>query len=622
MSSYTIDYSEPLKTGFTILAGGFNGPGGSAAATTLRLYGRGALEWGEAVDEDLVRLTESFASASAPSSAISGQLWNETTLYYRDTTSANVLNGWYRYTLPTTLAGGSWALLNGTGVVPGAAPASPTIGQYYYGTRTVGTLTPISVTGLWGWYSLGRYEPAAWVLRSSFTGTGAPVGVVPPQTLRIRDGNILAGDGQWVTPSSIAALPTAVPPSAPQIGQLWFVTDTGHLKLWNGLAWQDILGPTFSATTVASGPVDLGGSKITSLATPTAGTDAANKAYVDSAIIAGGAAYVLKTGDTMTGSLNIAPTTGTASLALSRTSISAGQTSISFNGGVGSSTWQLYQQANGDDLSFFNSVFASNVMSLTSTGNVGIANGLTVTAGINAGGTVVAGGQISGPSMSISGAGQIGGGLGMVNTKIQNLANPTAPQDAATKAYVDAEIAGGAGAYLPLTGGTLAGPGTLTVNGTLTTNGAVNLNAGATATTLTTSGAANLNSLGVSGNASVTGTLTAGGLTSFTSLMNLNTNRIANVAAPVNPGDAVNKTYADTKLTVVASTAPYLTGSGTPASPLAINVAALAAVIFSSLTCTQIAALVTASTNCGTPFYVAPSTGGGIGPGGIGSGGE
>ena len=47
------------------------------------------------------------------------------------------------------------------------------------------------------------------------------------------------------------------------------------------------------------GPVDLGGYKITNLATPTAATDAATKGYTD----AGDALKVNKAGDTMTGSL-------------------------------------------------------------------------------------------------------------------------------------------------------------------------------------------------------------------------------------------------------------------------------------------------------------------------------
>lgn len=70
---------------------------------------------------------------------------------------------------------------------------------------------------------------------------------------------------------------------------------------------------------------------------------------------------------------------------------------------------------------------------------------------------------------------------------------PTVTNGAATKGYVD----GLTGAYLPITGGTLAGPGNLTVNGTATFVGAVTANAGVTsigtiqASLLQTSGANN-----------------------------------------------------------------------------------------------------------------------------------
>jgi len=45
MSTYDITLSDPLKSGFLIQPGGFNGPGGAQSNSSLRLYGRGALEW-------------------------------------------------------------------------------------------------------------------------------------------------------------------------------------------------------------------------------------------------------------------------------------------------------------------------------------------------------------------------------------------------------------------------------------------------------------------------------------------------------------------------------------------------------------------------------------------------
>lgn len=77
-----------------------------------------------------------------------------------------------------------------------------------------------------------------------------------------------------------------------------------------------------------------------------------------------------------------------------------------------------------------------------------------------------------------------------------------------------------------------------------------------------------------------------------------------------------------TPLAAVAATAPYLTGAGTLGNPLAVNVSALASIIFSSLTCTQINAINSAAINCGFAGWAASGVGGVGTVGGIGSGGE
>lgn len=73
-----------------------------------------------------------------------------------------------------------------------------------------------------------------------------------------------------------------------------------------------------------------------------------------------------------------------------------------------------------------------------------------------------------------------------------------------------------------------------------------------------------------------------------------------------------------TKLSVVAASAPYITGDGTPGNPLTISVSAIASAIFSGLTCPQIATILAASNSCGTPFYEAAV--GGVGVVGVGGG--
>ena len=127
---YIIDFTDPLKQSFSIPVSGFNGPGGTQANTTLRLYGRGALDWGEAVDEDLVRLVENFSGASSPLYPTDGQMWREVRMYWHNTT-AGPSDGWYVYNPNTHI----WALANGTGTI-GSGPTTPTIGNLYFDNAT------------------------------------------------------------------------------------------------------------------------------------------------------------------------------------------------------------------------------------------------------------------------------------------------------------------------------------------------------------------------------------------------------------------------------------------------------------------------------------------------------
>lgn len=394
MSAYVIDFSEPLKNGFTIAAGGFNGPGGSNANTTLRLYGRGALEWGEAVDEDLVRLSENFASASPPNVSLPGQLWMEITYYYHDTTAAATA-GWYYYDL-NSVNPNKWTLLNGTGVVATTPPVTPTIGQYYLDTAPTTDV-------LYGYYSLGRYEPATFVVRSYMTGSGAPNASVYPQTaMRVRDG----AAGVWTSPSSTFVSPTAAPPTNPQPGMLWYNLTTGNLNLWTGSAWQEILGPSTTSLSTASGQVDMGSFKIINLATPTVATDAANKSYVDSAVaVAGAGVFVLKAGDTGIGALSMASMTTTGAAVVGTT------------------------------------------LNVSGTSTMAVINGTTITgSGTVSGANLSTGGTMTSTSLSVgAGTAQINTTLNMLTHRITNVVDPASAQDAATKAYVDAAVGGGSG---------------------------------------------------------------------------------------------------------------------------------------------------------------------------------
>ena len=239
---YVIDFTDPLKQSFSIPVSGFNGPGGAQANTTLRLYGRGALDWGEAVDEDLVRLTENFSSASSPLNPIDGQLWREVRMYWHNTT-AGTYSGWYVYN-PNTHA---WALLNGTGTVA-SGPVTPSIGNVYYDNVA---------NKLYLYDSRYKQQPAAYFERSFSTQVTAP-GSTPPETFfKVYS----SGAQAWLYLNPTIVNAVTPPTLATERGQLWYNPTTNILSVYSGTAWSKV---------AASGAnFDLGGYDVTGLSTQT-----------------------------------------------------------------------------------------------------------------------------------------------------------------------------------------------------------------------------------------------------------------------------------------------------------------------------------------------------------------
>jgi len=61
MATVYVINSTDGSSNITLKPGALNGPGGSQRNSDLRLYGMGALQWGEGVDENVYRLMESFS---------------------------------------------------------------------------------------------------------------------------------------------------------------------------------------------------------------------------------------------------------------------------------------------------------------------------------------------------------------------------------------------------------------------------------------------------------------------------------------------------------------------------------------------------------------------------------
>jgi len=317
MTTYVIDFSDPLKDGFSIAPGGFNGPGGSASNTSLRLYGRGALEWGESVNEDLVRLTENFNSATPPITPVDGMLWLRTKYYWLRTAV-----DWYvrdpdspaAWVFLSTIATGG--VVNGGAVGTNVAPAHA-IGVYWYtGGAPTDPLTsnldafgdPLTPTTLYRWDSAYKQIPAGWMPQAFTQNAAAPTAAnFPEKSLLVWDA-FQGVSGTFVAPPISIVAPTQ--PAQATEGTLWWDSVNNILYVWNDFTttWQPLVtgggggsGDTtylrLDGTNTPTANLNIGGFRLTNITTNVGvATDALSVGAADTR-------YVNITGDTMTGVL-------------------------------------------------------------------------------------------------------------------------------------------------------------------------------------------------------------------------------------------------------------------------------------------------------------------------------
>lgn len=84
--AYTVDFTDGTKTAITVANTGVD------TSTNIGLVGQGYVGFGEVVAEDLLHILENFASGSAPTKPVEGQLWYDSVnnrLNYFDDTVAN-----------------------------------------------------------------------------------------------------------------------------------------------------------------------------------------------------------------------------------------------------------------------------------------------------------------------------------------------------------------------------------------------------------------------------------------------------------------------------------------------------------------------------------------------------
>lgn len=183
--------------------------------TSLSLWGRGTINWGQLEQNNFVHLLENFADNSAPLNPITGQLWYDTGVSPAVIRVCNVDS-------ITHIA--TWKAVSDTSSDTEPTPATP--GQIWFDR-------PNNLLKFW--------DGVKWEILSINSVSTNPVSGTIGQIIYNTTTNVLEyWDGvKWQVLNSSNAGNT--PPPSGVLGQLWFNINTQQMMVFNGTAWTNIV---------------------------------------------------------------------------------------------------------------------------------------------------------------------------------------------------------------------------------------------------------------------------------------------------------------------------------------------------------------------------------------------
>jgi len=158
--NYVMNWTDSSKPSFILNGGTIDN-----TTTSLSLTGKGAINWGERIQENLLHVMENFASPSAPTYATVGQTWYNTS---STRLSVNSPTGWKEL---------SFSRIDAAVAPPG--PHYP--GDQWYDTSN-NLLKVYTNDGTWAYFMDGPGSPAGagTVFNGSYTGSTNPTGSSGP----------------------------------------------------------------------------------------------------------------------------------------------------------------------------------------------------------------------------------------------------------------------------------------------------------------------------------------------------------------------------------------------------------------------------------------------------------